>query len=460
MMLKTCVYKQQGVADESLSADIPAGISMKQWLILFVLIASVSALLSSPSSMAQEAESDAPASAPAEAPEARDDRPLDMDSFLDESRTPRFELKLPERLKAETKDAIAAATRISFAFSEDNDSPLQIEFDGEVTQIPVAAALFEAELCDTELSYEKYREREHYVQLGYQVKLRPRVDQLIPILVEHWHMRAAGEQVFVDAFTPSAVEPFVSYSLSLPNALPGLNRYILRIPELDGIQDLRPGDVRADVSDRGVSHFVTVHEVAAMGLKSDVSFAPDAEIQRFGSRLAYRAGVRVTHEFTLNPALDPANITVRVRNRGRRQVGTQNVRSGVRELLGSPTDTVGAFRIVREAKLAELEDPLLMIESLGQQRFRISYMHMIAVTEDLLPFRDTWEYRVELWDSGHSPAVDRFDFHLNAAVLSPDNAKLSYQHSEDIEVEKRFVAKGFTPKPIDEAPTPSDESAE
>lgn len=431
---------------------------MKQWLLTLSILLLISTALiaqSADDSAGDGADSSNNAQASADAEQTSDSRPLEMYEFLDESRTPRFRVNLPTRLLEERNQANTASARMSFTFSENNDSPLSVEFDGQVTEIPLAAASFDRALCDTELDYDVYREREHTVQIGFQVRTRPVSKYPISVTIEHWHMRAENENVFIAAYTPSEIPPFASHSVLLPNALPGLNRYIIRLPGLDSVAPVASGQIVKDVSNRGASHFITVHEVAALGLLSDASFDPQPSVKRLGAQEVYRAGLRVSHEFTLSPAIDPSGASIRLLQRGEREVNAERVSPSMRELLGEPRDTVGAFRTLKAAALIDLDDPLLRIESLGEQRYRLSFVHALAMSSELLPMREAWDYRIEIWHEDYASSIDRFDFAMAAQIRDPLNAKISFQHSDAIRIEEAFTPIGFTP--AEAAPPVEDE---
>ncbi|MEU3654344.1 FAD-dependent monooxygenase [Streptomyces sp. NPDC032161] len=136
-----------------------------------------------------------------------------------------------------------------------------------------------------------------------------------------------------------------------------------------------------------------------------VLIAPQYEVERLLERRARAAGVHFRHETRLtslrqSPASDTVTAELREAAGGtstidaRYLVGTDGVRSQVREVLGLPFPGVSVIRslVLADVRLAEEPPGVLTVDGDGDAFAFIA------------PFGDGW-FRVMGWDRGHQPAV-------------------------------------------------------
>ncbi|MFF9401776.1 FAD-dependent monooxygenase [Streptomyces sp. NPDC014744] len=135
-----------------------------------------------------------------------------------------------------------------------------------------------------------------------------------------------------------------------------------------------------------------------------VLIAPQYEVERLLERRARTAGVRFRHETRLtslhqSPASDTVTAGLREADGGtstidaRYLVGTDGVRSQVREVLGLPFPGVSVIRslVLADVRLAKEPPGVLTVDGDGDAFAFIA------------PFGDGW-FRVMGWDRGHQPA--------------------------------------------------------
>lgn len=322
-----------------------------------------------------------------------------------ETRATTWRVVVPEAVLTEQRDSRIAAQRLSFAF-EGGTSALELSYEDERADAPVVAVFIDSKISDTELSAETFRNRRNRAaELNFQVKSIPSNFGAFTVVVEHWHVTAAGETLVGRPFERADCPTYQPIAVAIPGLLPGVNRYRLRVRRTDGRG--------VTTTSEGVSHFVTVHEVAALGLRH--AFDAVAVKSAVAGVDLYDATTRAVTEFTLSPAIDAEGARLRISRRGRRDYNVAGLPTGLRGAVDAPLFQQ-AWKTVTEVPLAALDQPEVSIEALGGRKYRVTLRHSLAVSGSILPVNDAWEYSLSLHHPLYSSAVDACTLYAGGAI--------------------------------------------
>lgn len=347
-------------------------------------------------------------------------REMSRKHFSD-TRKPTFRPQVPPAVALATRDSIAAATRISLRFNEPTEADTAIEatYGSERTQAPVIAGLFDADASDSWISHEKYRgDRHRSATLAFRVLSSPRNFGAYAVVIDHWHVSEQASAL-IKTIQLANLESFKTHRTTVAGLLPGVNQFNLRIRYTDarGVTTLGESS----------THAVSVEEVAALDLKLGASAQTSVSVYQANLRM-YRGRAAWSGEFTLSPALAPANMVVKVQRRGTRLFSQLDLPREVAGDVGGPL-MVGTWEDFASLAVptaveedgggtadATARTPGAAVVALGDRRYRVDVEHLLRASSTLIPLRDQWEYRVLLYHPNHANAVDSVAFGIDAEI--------------------------------------------
>jgi hypothetical protein len=296
-------------------------------------------------------------------------------------------LNLPDAIRRDMRDQGTSIARLRLYFRENQQQGgIALEFEGMRTEVPVIYAAFEPEQCDRELTYEEWIGRDgHYVDLGFDVKSRPRRLKGLEVKIEHRHMKGDSERVMATftVATPPPGEPWDP--VRLRGALPGINRYTLVVSYTDS-----EGKTSTQ---RGFSHWVLVSSPPMFDFRPEVKAI--ATRTQAGELALLNAEVSFRGSFELHDGLAPEDCTVRIVRRGRRTANLSGISADVRRVVEKDVvppgwHEIGRFNLspgeTRGAAEVKVDGASVIFE----------LKHGFAASSSVLPVSEDWEYGFEL----------------------------------------------------------------
>lgn len=306
--------------------------------------------------------------------------------------TPSFKVRIPDRhLPRETANPGASGS-LRVDLTEGGSSVLALEYEGDTTEIPVISPRFVAAQSESEVDRETYHSRsDRSVKLAFEVRSSPKNFGPYDVLIEHWHADGENDR-FLRTYRLANYQTFAVYPVSIPNAQPGVNIYVLRIRFRDrvGVQTVAEGG----------RHLVVVHDAAATNFQGRSSVSSGG-VGRGG---IWRGDATLSVDLTLSPALSLGKARVRISRRGER------LRGGA-EVLREPV-----WKVIHASDLADLQSIVGVDVEAGEtpRSFRISVRHECASTARSQEFLDRWKYKVELIHESYPNVLAAWNFNLVA----------------------------------------------
>lgn len=328
-------------------------------------------------------------------------------------------LTLPESIRREMRDQGTAITRLRLYF-EENDQERRgaaLEFEGMYTEVPVIYAAFDPERCDKVLSFGDWLARDgRYVDLGFDVKTRPRQIKGLSVQIEHRHLKGEAETL-ITTYEIAPPEPGQPWdSLRLQGALPGINRYALVVSYTDA-------EGRTS-KQRGFSHWVIVNTPPMFEFENRTTAT--ATRTETADATLLNAEVMIRGHFELHRGLDPADCTLRVSRRGKREAALERLPLEVRRVVAKDAAAPGWQEVGR----CDLADGMILgrrVVTVEDERIQIELGHGFAVSSKLLPAIDEWEYRFELIHRPSRATLAAWLTEVSTEIAGPQdipNAKL------------------------------------
>lgn len=342
----------------------------------------------------------------------------DVQKFA-ETRAASFRVQIPVPLLEREHGQSIADARVTMPLEKAFDS-IELSYEGERSQIPTIAAVIDEVESESDISAQAWRSRsDRSGRLAFVIKAVPENFGQYTTLIEHYHVNDCGEMLVKTIPLPN-LETFETNRLSVPFLLPGVNRLLVRI-------SLAGADGMVTTS-RGVSHLITVQEVAAMGL--ELAVAHTAVRKAIAGIDTYSARIDGTWNFTLSPALDPSDVRVRVLRRGAREYTVSGLDAQLRRWLPAPIRQASPV-MVAEAPLVAADMPELTITSPQMRQYAITLKHALGASSSVLPVADGWEYIVELRHPRYVEEVDTFSFFVGAGIPGSASAFVRFGRTQD-----------------------------
>ncbi len=323
-------------------------------------------------------------------------------------------MPLPEKVRDAIRDQGTAITRMRLYFQEATgaEDGAKLEYEGMATEVPVIYAAFVPERCDKLLSYKDWSERTgRYVDLGFDVKTRPRTLKGLTVRIEHSHMQGDTETAIRTYDVPKPARAGDAWeSLRLQGARPGINRYTLLVTYTN-VRD-------EQTTQRGFSHWVVVDSPPMFEFFNDA--AAVATATQVGGQTLLEADVRMSGSFLLHHGLRAGDCSLRITRRGKRSLNLSPLSPEVRRQVGRDAVPGGWHELgrcnlddgtVNGRRVADVEDSFV----------RITWLHNLAATSRTLPLAEEWEYRFELYHRGTVGALASWSASVSVDINRPED---------------------------------------
>jgi hypothetical protein len=349
-----------------------------------------------------------------------------------ETRTPGFFPFLPAEATKVLADSAASASRMSTRFRTDDGKPDVIEatYGDEVAQLPVIAGVWEQASCDSHLTVEQARKGKWpSASLAFRVYATPKDFGPYQVLIEHWHSNESHRSL-LKTVTSDKPETFTLQRYQVAGLLPGINEFVLRIRQTSK-------DGKVTTSD-GTSHFTLVDEVAALGLQSTT----DATATRttVGAVSVTQSAITVSQTFTLTPALDAANIRVKLSRRGKRLFKKTALAPEIRGAVDDP-ELAAAWVEMDSTPLKIFSGGALEIAHTQGFVWTFRIRHNLSATSTVLPLDDDWEYRIQLYHTNYGAPVETMTCFVGATLAGTAEDRISFGPTREALTKKPFDAK-------------------
>ncbi len=325
-----------------------------------------------------------------------------------ETRRPAFAPVIPTKQADTLRSSQVAATRLTVHFggAPGTEGPIEASHGTEKTQLPVIAAIFVTEECESVLTAEEFRSRpDRRASLAYRVYSAPKNFGPYGLLLEHWHANEA-HRTLIKTSRFANLPTFETQRISISGLLPGVNEFRLLVH----IEDASGTKTVSDAS----THLVVVHEVAALSLTKDTAVGFSAQ-DLPADRVAYRGDALWQASFVLSPALDAGRMQVRVQRRGTRKFEDARLPAGVQRDVGAES-SIGTWQEIAALPLTGGELHGVLVQSMGERRYAVRLTHVLRVSSTLAPMSDDWEYRVSLQHPNIADAVEVITAHVRAEI--------------------------------------------
>lgn len=303
-------------------------------------------------------------------------------------------LDVPASVRKQMEDQAVAITRMRLYFNDAaaGADGVSLEFEDMRTEVPVIFAAFIGERCDRVLNYADYSARPgRHVDLAFHVKTLPRRLKGMKVQIEHAHIQGEAETSVATFDVPAPDEGEPWNDVRLRGARPGVNRYRMVVSYTGGNGQT--------TTYKGFSHLVLVQAPPMFEFTHTAHAA--ATSRKAGNARLIAADVRFDAAFLLHAGLNPADCSLRVVRRGKRDMRLDALSPEVRRVLEKERAPLGWHEVGR-GPLAGAGIPGLETAKVEEGAVVLRFRHVLNASTTTLPLDEDWQYRFELLHKGLS----------------------------------------------------------
>lgn len=337
-------------------------------------------------------------------------------------------ITLPQNVKDAIRDQGVAITRMSLLFDERGSKDgIALEYEGMRSEVPAVFAAFVADKCDQHLSYKDWQLRAgRAVDVTFLVKTMPANLDGLEVSIEHLHYKG-NEEVLQSTYNAGKVELGKPHTVRLRGARPGVNRYRLVVSYKK--------DSGEKVSEPGFSHWLTVAAPPMFEFACEPQGT--ATWRKAGKLTVVDAQVSLNAAFMLHGGLAVTDCELRVMRKGARQIRLSELPADVRRVVGEDAQAAG-WQEVGRARVGDKRGWL--VAEMGDDGFvKLSCVHALSVTSDVLPLNEAWEYRFELRHSAMREPLATWTSSIGLKIAK----------AEDVSRSVLLVTASNLPKPLE-----------